>query len=152
MSLVTSYVAAVDFDGTLVENGWPKAGPDIPGGAEALREFLDAGIKVIIWTCRTFRNFPPGSDTGSTTDVVRWLADHGFASEFGKNILLNENYLEVVVAFDHSESRKVYANCYIDDRNAGGFLGWDKIRQYVKADHARFLQEVVARARASAST
>ena len=30
-----------------------------------------------------------------------------------------------------SNSRKVYAHCYIDDRNLGGFPGWDTVYRLI---------------------
>ena len=44
---------AVDFDLTLCQSEYPKCGPPIPGGKEALQRFRDLGYLILVYSCRT---------------------------------------------------------------------------------------------------
>ena len=44
---------AVDFDGTLVEEVWPRIGDWLPGAVDGLKRLADEFDEVVIWTCRT---------------------------------------------------------------------------------------------------
>ena len=46
---------AVDFDGTIVENQYPKIGPEIPGALNTLRELEDLGHQIILCQVRKGR-------------------------------------------------------------------------------------------------
>ena len=43
---------AIDLDGTLVERRWPELGEWKPGAVEAVRELLDQGHKVFVFSSR----------------------------------------------------------------------------------------------------
>jgi hypothetical protein len=43
---------SVDWDGTCVENKWPEMGDWLPGAREALRQLLDSGFEVVIFSTR----------------------------------------------------------------------------------------------------
>lgn len=42
----------VDWDGTCVENAWPAMGDWLPGARTALRQLLDTGWEVVVYTTR----------------------------------------------------------------------------------------------------
>ena len=63
-------------------------------------EMRKKGHKLILWTCRTGK---------ALDEAVRWCEGHGL--EFDA---INENLPEIVAKFD-GESRKIFANVYIDD-------------------------------------
>lgn len=97
-------IYAVDFDGTLCENRWPDIGdPNIP-----LITFLKGeqakGNKVVLWTMRE----------GALLDnALVWLmGNHLFLPD-----AVNDN-LPLMVERYKQNSRKVFADVYIDDRNA----------------------------------
>jgi hydroxymethylpyrimidine pyrophosphatase-like HAD family hydrolase len=46
-------IIAVDFDGCLVTNKWPKIGEPIAETIDALKAEQANGAKVILWTCRS---------------------------------------------------------------------------------------------------
>jgi hydroxymethylpyrimidine pyrophosphatase-like HAD family hydrolase len=94
-------IIAVDFDGCIVENKWPLVGDPILPTVEALKKEKQNGSRIILWTCRG------GSMLHDALDACKGLGIELDA--------VNENLPEIVAAFD-SESRKVFADEYWDDR------------------------------------
>ena len=95
-------IIAVDFDGVIVENRFPSIGRPHIGVINGLIERRKKGDKLILWTCRC----------GPTLiDAVAFCRNVGL--EFDA---VNEN-LPMMIEKYGSDSRKVYADCYIDDRN-----------------------------------
>jgi SAM-dependent methyltransferase len=116
----------IDFDGTIVEHAFPRIGEPLPGAMETMRQLMDAGAKLILNTCR--------EDEGKKkflTEAVNFCKKHGV--EF---VSVNENRLEDDFR-DNPDSlrRKPYAHVYIDDRNFGGFPGWDVIGKVLLGDY-----------------
>ena len=48
-----SFVIGVDFDGTLVEHHFPDIRKEVVGAFYWLKQFQDAGAKLILWTMRS---------------------------------------------------------------------------------------------------
>lgn len=100
--MIKSKIIAVDFDGTLFEEiNFPSAGRPIVGVIEYVRHEQENGAKIILWTCRV----------GEALDI---------AVEMCKNVgiifdAVNENLPEVIECFG-SDSRKIFAHEYIDDK------------------------------------
>lgn len=99
-------IYAVDFDGTLSLGRWPEVGnPNMP-----LFEFLikeqAAGAKVILWTNRS----------GSLLMGAKEYCKHRGL----KFDAVNENLPEIIELYG-SDSRKVCADCYIDDKALNPF-------------------------------
>ena len=95
-------IIAVDFDGTLCENKWPEIGMPNEELIEYLKKRQTNGEKLILWTHRV----------GNRLDeAVKWSAEKGLVFD-----AVNENLPEIVEAFG-VDSRKIFANEYIDDRN-----------------------------------
>lgn len=121
------YVIAVDFDGTLCENKWPDIGMPNRHLIAYLRcEQECKGTKVILWTCRHGRKLK---------QAVKWCKDHGLIFD-----AVNKNLPEVIKHFG-SDTRKIFAHEYIDDKNRewtslpfkaeirlGGHLDFDEAR------------------------
>ena len=94
-------IYAVDFDGTLCENAWPEIGKPNHSLISTLKKAREKGDKVILWTCRT---------ADRLDDAIAWCKEQGL--EFDA---VNENLPEIIGQFG-TESRKVFADVYIDDK------------------------------------
>ncbi len=94
-------IIAVDFDGTLSIGKWPDIGEPNVRLIEDLKLRRQRGDKLILWTCRT---------NELLTAAVEWC--RAFGLEFDA---VNENLPEIVEAFG-GDSRKIYADEYIDDK------------------------------------
>lgn len=95
-------IIAVDFDGTLCENKWPEIGEPSKVVIEYLKERRENGDKLILWTCRVGEMLEK---------AIAWCAELGL--EFDA---VNENLPEIIESFG-SDTRKIFANEYIDDRS-----------------------------------
>ena len=100
-------IYAVDFDGTLCENKWPDIGEPKTDVVEFVREIQRRGDKWILWTMRT---------SDKLLAAVRWLDKLGLDPD-----AVNDNLLELQFEYK-TNPRKVYADIYIDDHNAGGLV------------------------------
>lgn len=94
-------IIAVDFDGTLCEECWPEIGtPNLRLIGELIyRKSL--GDKLILWTCRA--GLP-------LAQAVRFCKSYGLTFD-----AVNENLPEIIEKYG-SDSRKISADIYIDDR------------------------------------
>lgn len=94
-------IIAVDFDGTLCENAWPGIGPARTGVIDYVLGEQMTGAKLILWTNRVGERLD---------EALEWCAERGIAFD-----AVNENLPEIVQAFG-GDTRKVFANEYLDDR------------------------------------
>ena len=96
-------IIAVDFDGTLCENKWPEIGEPNTNLIGYLIEMRKSfGAKIILWTCRV----------GEMIDKAgKCCSERGL--EFDA---VNENLPHIIERFG-GNTRKIFANMYIDDRN-----------------------------------
>ena len=104
-------VFAVDFDGTICEHDFPDIGKEMPNAIRTLMDLQNTGHLIIIWTCRCYPYLTP---------MIEWLGLRGFKPD-GVNC---NAYNTPLFAYP-----KILADVYIDDRNLGGFPGWDKVRE-----------------------
>lgn len=104
---------AVDFDGTIVDHEYPEIGKEKLFAFLTLKELEKKGARIILWTFRNGKELE---------DAVEFCKKNGV--EF---YAVNKNYPEEI--FDETISRKIDADIYIDDKNAGGFPGWSEIWQ-----------------------
>lgn len=95
-------ITAVDFDGTLCESKWPDIGDPNNELLYILINRRAAGEKVILWTCRTGKYLE---------EAIAWCHDHLLDFD-----AVNESLPEVI-DWMGGDSRKIYADEYIDDRN-----------------------------------
>lgn len=107
---------AVDFDGTIVTHAYPAIGKELPGAIDTLKRLQSEGHRLILWTVRE----------GKLLDeAVEYCRNRGL--EF---FSVNENYTGEIPQTPDGERmacRKLNADIYIDDRNLGGFSGWEAI-------------------------
>jgi len=100
-------IIAVDFDGTCVTHEYPNVGKDI-GAIPVLRELIEQGHQIILWTMRS---------NETLFEAELWLKMQG-VELFGVNINPNQH--------TWTESRKAYAQLYIDDAALGCPIKWDE--------------------------
>ena len=122
-------IFAIDFDGTIVEHKFPEIGALLPGAKETINALVDAGHRVIIWTCRTSQDH--AGPNSSIWAVHKFLTENGI-----KFTTINNN----VPDLSFQPSPKVYADVYIDDRNFGGFPGWDYVALAYLGEEPEFLK------------
>ena len=104
-------IIAVDFDGTLCENRWPKVGAPNIKLIHKLIKLKMQGNKIILWTMRTHK--PYGDENRDLLqEAVDYCEDHGLLFDG-----VNEPDPENAAAFGN-DRRKIYADIYIDDHNA----------------------------------
>ena len=101
----------------------------MPGAREAINALRAEGHYIIIWTCR---------EGHQQTEIVNWLLEKGIGFD-----RINDHQPDQVVAYG-SDARKVYAHCYVDDKNVGGMLPWKDIAAWIRHREAAY--------RAAAST
>ena len=99
-------IIAVDFDGTLCENKWPDIGEPNLELINYLKEEREKGNKIVLWTCRT---------GDLLIKAIRWCDKQGLIFN-----AVNNNVPEILEVFD-TDSRKIFANEYIDDRMSDKF-------------------------------
>lgn len=102
-------IIGVDFDGTLAINRFPEVGTPIYGGKDALKVIKQMGHMIIINTCRSGE---------ALIAAKKFLDENGYPYDY-----INENAKSLIEKY--GDTRKISADIYIDDCNAGGFPGWD---------------------------
>lgn len=94
-------VIAVDFDGTLVENKYPEIGAAKEDVLNYCKGEQKAGTRIILWTNRVNKYLE---------DAIAWCKANGLKLD-----AVNDNIPEVVEFFG-TNTRKIFANEFIDDR------------------------------------
>jgi len=94
-------IIAVDFDGTLFTNKYPDIGKPILETIWRLEQEQEAGAKVILWTNRC---------DGPLKAAIEACNEIGIQFD-----AVNDNLPEIVEFFG-TNSRKIFANEYWDDR------------------------------------
>ena len=106
-------IIAIDFDGTIVEDAYPKIGKPIIFAFETMKKLQSEGHRLILWTYRTEKKLQ---------EAVDFCKQQGL--EF---YAINKSYPEE--EFDGKISRKINATFFVDDRNIGGFIGWTAVHK-----------------------
>jgi hypothetical protein len=99
-------IIAVDFDGTCVKHSFPEMGEENFGAVEVLRELVEAGHQLILYTMRSNSEKYPTS----LTEAIAWFAEN--------DILLYGIQTNPTQRF-WTTSNKCYAELYIDDAALG---------------------------------
>lgn len=96
----------MDFDGILCENKFPEIGAPNYEVISLVQQLIDKGHEVILWTTRN------GEELVAAVD---WCGKYGlhFANVNGPATSNREEYRDRYP----TESRKIYADVYIDDHN-----------------------------------
>ncbi|GEQ87089.1 hypothetical protein ULMS_25970 [Patiriisocius marinistellae] len=106
---------AVDFDGTIVEDAYPKIGKPIIFAFDTIKKLQDKGHRVILWTYRKGK---------ALDEAVAFCKENGITF-YAVNMSFPEE------EFDAAYSRKINADIFIDDRNIGGMKSWGEIYQEI---------------------
>jgi hydroxymethylpyrimidine pyrophosphatase-like HAD family hydrolase len=106
-------IIAVDFDGTIVENNYPKIGKEMKFAFTVIAALQGKGHRLILWTVREGKLLADAVDYCKKNGVAFYAINENYEGERQK-----ETY-----------SRKLNADLFIDDRNIGGFIGWPEVWQ-----------------------
>ena len=110
-----SLLLAIDFDGTIVEDAFPKIGKPMIFAFETMKKLQMEGHRLILWTYRSGKKL---------TEAVEFCKENGI--DF---YAVNKSYPEE--EFDGEISRKIHADLFIDDRSIGGFIGWAEVHKLI---------------------
>lgn len=95
-------IIAVDFDGTLCKDQYPEIGEANRYLIQLLKELQANGSRLILWTCRT---------NEILDQAIAWSREQGLIFDE-----VNRNLPEVVAKYG-GDSRKIFADVYIDDKS-----------------------------------
>lgn len=110
-------IIAIDFDGTIIEDRFPDIGEMKQGAGEAINALYAEGFTIIIWSCRNGIN---------KARAIEWLVRAGIKFHY-----FNQSCADNVKKYG-SDTRKVYADLYIDDKGVNPLPGWDELYWIVK--------------------
>lgn len=124
-------IIAVDFDGVLCQSKFPEIGPPNYEVVSLVRELMDKGNEVVLWTTRN------GAELEA---AVKWCEDRGLHF-----CAVNEPAPSNAAKYADKypvQSRKIYADVYIDDHNveyvgAGAEAGYNNMIRYIKTMKGR---------------
>lgn len=108
-----TYTIAVDFDGTIVEDEYPKIGKPRIFAFDTLKKLQENGHRLILWTYRNGRHLEEAVAFCKSNGIIFYSVNKSFPEE----------------EYDPKYSRKINADYFIDDRNIGGLMGWGEIYQ-----------------------
>ena len=94
-------IIAIDFDGTLCTECYPKIGEANVNLINALIERRKYGDKLILWTCR---------EEALLAKAIEWCKQYGLYFD-----AVNDNLEEIKQKYQYN-SRKITADIYIDDK------------------------------------
>ena len=101
-------VIAVDFDGCLCSNAWPKIGAENVPVMACLRQRKRHGDKIILWTCRSGKLLE---------EAVAWCEERLLTFD-----AINDNLPENIEEYGNN-CRKVWADEYWDDKSVIVYAG-----------------------------
>lgn len=107
---------AVDFDGTIVDDAYPSIGKPKIFAFETLKKLQSEGYRLILWTYRHGQSLQEAIEFCKKKGIEFYSVNSSFEGEL----------------FDsETQSRKIDADLFIDDRNLGGFPGWGEIYKII---------------------
>jgi hydroxymethylpyrimidine pyrophosphatase-like HAD family hydrolase len=98
---------AVEFDGTIVENDYPKIGEAKPQAFEVLKWLQASGHEIILWTTRSGKQLKEAIQYCSKNDLLFYA--------------VNKNHNE---SCSQNAGSKIQADLFIDHKNIGGITNW----------------------------
>lgn len=131
-------IIAIDFDGTCVTHEFPKVGKDI-GSASVLRELINSGHQLILFTMRSDIVNPTGENNALHLESGNYLTDA--INWFKENDIPLYGIQTNPTQHTWTTSPKAYAQLYIDDAALGcpllyndkisnrPFVDWFEVRE-----------------------
>lgn len=110
-------IISVDFDGVLHFGSYPEIGIADANAAKCMQQIRRDGHYIIINTCR---------QGDYLISAVNWLLEQQIPFD-----RVNDNHPDNTAKYG-TNSRKIYAHVYIDDRQVGGLPPWDIIYDHIK--------------------
>ena len=125
-------IIAVDFDGTIVEHKYPEIGEEIPFATETLKMLIKDHHRLILWSVREGKLLEDAVNWCKERGIEFWAVNRDYPEENGTD---NNNHY----------SRKLKADCFIDDRNVGGLPAWGQIYQIISSgkSYRRIIKEAM---------
>ena len=114
-----SLLIAVDFDGTIVEDAYPRVGKPMPFALETIKMLQSDGHRIILWTYRHGKALQDAQEFMIKNHIPPYAVNRSYPEE---------------ESHPNDVSRKINADLFIDDRNFGGFPGWGQIYQKLNRD------------------
>lgn len=114
--LIDSKIIAVDFDGTIVEDRYPKIGKPMPFAIETLQLLQKDGHRLVLWTVRKGRTLEEAIEFCRKFEIEFYAVNQNFEGE-------------------ENPGGKLNADIFIDDRNIGGLPQWGEIYQMITGNH-----------------
>lgn len=124
MNFQDQLVIAIDFDGTIVEDAYPKVGKARIFAFETMKRLQEDGHRLILWTYRSGKKLNEAVEFCKENGITFYAVNQSFPEE----------------KYDDSVSRKIYADIYIDDRNIGGILGWGEVYHLITKEEPNIPQ------------
>lgn len=124
---LNSMIIAVDFDGTIVEHAYPEIGREMLFAFATLKALELKGHRLILWTFREGKEL---------NDAVEFCRKYGL-----QFYAVNESYPGETAT--ENGRRKINADIFIDDRNLGGFVGWESVWQLLHPEGGKFAHQLI---------
>lgn len=99
-------IIAIDFDGVLCEDRFPEIGAPDYEVISLVRQLIDAGHEVVLWTCRV---------DARLQEAVEWCEDRGLHF-CAVNENAPSNRARWAAEYPNG-TRKVYADVYVEDHD-----------------------------------
>lgn len=119
---------AVDFDGTIVEDRYPKIGKPVPYAFETLISLQKKGHKVILWTVREGELLQAAVDFCRDNGLEFFSVNSESPIDWGAGSAGSGAAAPRRASFT---PRKLRADIYIDDRGVAGLPDWATIEKIV---------------------
>jgi hydroxymethylpyrimidine pyrophosphatase-like HAD family hydrolase len=117
-----SYIIALDFDGTIVENDFPELGEVKEDVVEKAKEFQKAGASIVLWTCREGKFLQEAISVCVKNDIKLDAINENSPAQY------EWAEREFKKSGERFALRKIYADIYVDDKANGSieyFLSLD---------------------------
>ncbi|MDR2121596.1 MAG: hypothetical protein LBP34_00585 [Flavobacteriaceae bacterium] len=110
-------IIAIDFDGTIVEDKYPEIGKPMLFAFDAMKKLQQKGFRLILWTYRHGERLQEAIEFCRKNGIEFYAVNSSFEGEIFE---------------EKSQSRKIHADYFIDDRNLGGFPGWGEVYEIIR--------------------
>lgn len=125
MNTSKSLLIAVDFDGTIVKDAYPKIGKARLFAFETLKKLQQDGHRLILWTYRKGARLEEAVEFCKKNGIEFYAVNKSFPEE----------------KYHTEKSPKINADLFIDDRNLGGLPSWGEIYQLIINEKPPHLQK-----------